>query len=55
MNKVISREYVEQNYIHKDIIREILEKHGKRPMTDENVVKFYKSLKKLVEETKDVN
>ena len=24
MNKVISREYVEQNYIHKDVIREML-------------------------------
>ena len=24
MNKVISREYVEQNYIHKDVIREYL-------------------------------
>lgn len=26
MNKVISREYVEKNYIHKDIIRKHLEK-----------------------------
>lgn len=50
MNKVISREYVEQNYIHKDVIREILEKHGKKPMTEVNVVNFYKSLEKLVED-----
>jgi len=55
MNKVISREYVEKNYIHKDVIREILNKHGKKPMTDENVVRFYKEIEKQVEETKDVN
>ena len=27
MNKVIAREYVEKNYVHKDQIREIIEKH----------------------------
>lgn len=29
MNKVISREYVEKNYVHKDKIKEILSKHKK--------------------------
>ena len=50
MNPVISREYVEKNYIHKDVIREILNKYGKKPMTEANVVKFYKKIEEQVEE-----
>lgn len=50
MNPVISREYVEKNYIHKDIIREILNKYGGKPMTEENVVRFYKKIKDQVED-----
>jgi len=46
MNKVISREYVEKNYIHKDVIREILNKYGKKPMVEKNVVRFYRELEK---------
>lgn len=55
MNKVISREYVEKNYIHKDTLKAILEEYGKKPMYEENVVSFYKTLEKLLEETEDVN
>ena len=55
MNKVISREYVEKNYIHKDVIKEILNKYGKKPMVENNVVRFYRELEKQVEETSDVN
>jgi len=55
MNKVISREYVEKNYIHKDVIREILKKHGKKPITEQNIVRFYKELEKQVEKTEYVN
>lgn len=53
MNKVIIKEYVEKNYIHKDVIRKILETYEKKEITYKNVVKFYETLKKQVEETKD--
>ena len=55
MNLVISREYVEKNYIKKDVIRQILKKHGKKPITEQNVIRFYKELEKQVEETNDGN
>ena len=53
MNKVIIKEYVEKNYIHKDVIRKILETYEKKEITYKNVVKFYETLKKQVEVTKD--
>lgn len=34
MNKVISREYVEKNYIHKDILKTILEESKKKSNGD---------------------
>lgn len=55
MNKVISREYVEKNYIHKDIIRKILKKYEKKEITYKNVAKFYEEIKKQVEVTEDAN
>lgn len=53
MNKVISREYVEKNYIHKDILNKVLEKYACKSLEDYIVIEFYQELKKLVEETKD--
>lgn len=55
MNKVISREYIEKNYIHKDIIRKILKKYEKKEITYKIVVEFYKEIKKQVEDTEDAN
>lgn len=65
MNPVISREYVEKNYIHKDKIEKFIEGNifyagydvkdeylqGKRDEND----KIMNGLEKLLEETKDVN
>lgn len=48
-NPVISREYVEKNYIHKDKIRELLDKYGGSHF----IAKV--DVKKLLEETEDVN
>lgn len=61
MNKVISREYVEKNYIHKDIIKEKLEKIEENLTEQPEIIcEFedwaqYHILKELLEETKDVN
>ena len=46
MNKVISREYVEENYIHKDTIRKLLKRAEKEyensgESTEYNVHKNY--------------
>ena len=41
MNKVISRKYVKENYIHKDLIREKIEfykRYGKIKNSDEYVM-----------------
>ena len=53
MNKVISREYVEKNYKHKDILNKVLEKYACKPIEDYIVIEFYQELKELVEDTKD--
>lgn len=55
MNKVISREYVEKNYIHKDVLREILKDYANNLPTFENAIRFYRELEKLVEGTEDAN
>ena len=65
MNKVISREYVEKNYIHKDTIKKLLKRAEKEyensgESTEYNVHKNYLYhrigiLKELLEETKDGN
>ena len=39
MNKVISREYVEKNYIHKDVIRKVIDEK------DEEIKKFNEFVK----------
>lgn len=53
MNKVISREYVEKNYIHKDKIKEILKKWKKQPnYYGTNVIA---DLYDLLEVTKDAD
>lgn len=59
MNKVISREYVEKNYVHKDKLKALLEKIH---ISDIEPWSFYQisgdilfELEKLTEETKDVN
>ena len=58
MNKVISREYVDKNYIHKDIIRDLkLERefYLQQAYEDfENDIEW-KTYNKILEETKDVN
>lgn len=60
MNKVISREYVEKNYIHRNVI----EKHLKIAIENnelnpydlsETNGKVIRCLKLILEETKDVN
>lgn len=58
MNKVISKEYVEKNYIHKDIIRDLkLERefYLQQAYEDfENDIEW-KTYNKILEGTKDVN
>lgn len=66
MNKVISREYVEKNYMYKDVIRGIIDEcipKGKNIITDEEEYKpntnassyLTQRILKLLEETKDAN
>ena len=67
MNQVISREYVEKNYIHKDKIREVIEeldklieeskKRNNGYWTDYSIIldKQKEILLKILEETEDVN
>lgn len=67
MNKVISREYVEKNYIHKDVIRRELEilkdaennlNKGIGNWHPDEITDLYAKitiLEKILEETKDVN
>lgn len=58
MNKVISREYVEKNYIHKDIIREL--KTEREFYLQQNYEDFendieWRTLNKILEGTDDEN
>lgn len=46
MNKVIAKEYVDKNYIHKDVIREILQE------TEEQIKEFDKYVKESTGEEK---
>ena len=49
MNKVISREYVEKNFIHKDVIREIY--NNNEFMTTTERIEFYqRKLRELLED-----
>lgn len=53
-NKVISRAYVEKNYIHKDKLKEILTEYRKTSITDHlKIIEFWKKLEALLEVTKD--
>ena len=50
MNKVISREYVEKNYIHKDVLREIVEDIifvSERPVRNTTKKQVYKAFQQI--------
>lgn len=56
MNKVISREYVEKNYIHKDVIKKLIDSNGFEVYTRDygNIaVVDIDSLYELLEDTED--
>lgn len=53
MNKVISREYVEKNYIPRRLIEEIRDKA--ECMDYYGLIDVIDDLNKILEETKDVN
>ena len=58
MNKVISREYVEKNYIHKDVIRDMkIEREFYLQQCYEEFENDieWKILNKILEETEDAN
>lgn len=51
MNELPIKEYIEKNYIHKDKIKEILDKYGKTHIEDGyRIIQFYKELEKLLED-----
>ena len=50
-NKVIAKEYVDKNYIHKDVIREIVKKYAYTKVDDtDKILAFYQEIKSKVEE-----
>ena len=50
-NKVIAKEYVDKNYIHKDVIREILKKYAHTKVDDtDKIIAFYQEIKSKVED-----
>lgn len=45
------KEYIKKNYIHKDKIKEILDKYRETHIEDEyRIIQFYKELEKLLED-----
>lgn len=49
MNKVIAREYVEKNYIHKDIIREAVIKVKDKPIKEDFITATQGKLDTIIE------
>ena len=50
-NKVIAKEYVDKNYVHKDVIREILKKYANTEVDDtDKIIAFYREIKEKVED-----
>ena len=50
-NKVIAKEYVDKNFVHKDVIREILKKYAHTEVGNvDKIIAFYRKIKEKVED-----